>query len=245
MGKKRRGIRESSMEDVEYKSFTKKIKFENKKDIKYLAFPLLDKKGNVRVKEIDCFSVVDQGKLSDGKWHQFQLPESDEMYEKCKAHPLLKESTVRAVLVIVFDGDLTKVKKDIGYGFEYISLTKTRHEMIKELSEEVIDEGYNDIGEALIRAKLNTGENSLKMQTFGLQIKGDNPALKGKCTSTWREIQKEASEEWEKMNTTLVKIEEDDVLEVLLDTDEGEEGSRKKKSKKKSKKRDFRKKKKV
>ena len=236
--KKRRGVRDSSVGEVKYKSFTNKIKFENKKDIKYLAFPLLSKEGDPIVKEIDCFSVIDQAKLSDGKWHQFQLPEDDELYEECKKHPLLKESTVRAVLVVVFEGDLLKKKKDIGYHYEYISLTKTRQEMLEELKDEAVDEeGYKDLSEALIRGKLNSGDNSQKMQTFGLALKGDNPAVKGKATATWKEILKGAEEEWDRMNETLVKIEEDDVIRVLLDTDEDEEeGSRKKKSKDKKKK---------
>jgi len=228
----RRKIRETTAGKLEFEKYMRRLKFEKESDKFNLSFPLVNEEGDVRVYEIPYFKVKHGKTLADGKWHSFQLPEDDEVYEMCKNHPYLEEVVDRVALIVVYDADLRKQKKDIPYHFEYMKLTETRAKLLDEMIDEALDEGYESIDQCLILAKLNKSKNAVKMQDFTMLLKGDSPAYNNRCVKKNKDILKEAEQVWKELPEKVVTIEDDDTIITLLDVEEEEEDSKPRRRKK-------------
>ena len=245
MSKRKKVTEETTTTTSTSSSFINKIKFVKEKDRFMIWFPLV-KDGALRVKTVIGFAPPYGKVLSDGKWHSFQMPESDEVYELCKKSPLLKEEKVRFALVLVYDNKKYKKGKDVTYHWAWLKMTDTKVEQVNEIIDELMDEGDDNLDDIDILLKLNAGKNALKMQDSIMIAKGKSIAKNNKCVDKYKTILKEAEEIWENLEDRVMNIEDDDTILAWLDgvedDDDDNKGKSKKKKDKKKKKKKFSKK---
>jgi len=204
--------------------YINKFKIEAAKDKHLLMFPAVTGDGEPKVKTIEHFACKYGTKLSDGKWHTFQLPESDEAYEMCVENENLELVKTRFALVLVYDTDTKgKPKGTSGIAYHYAWLKVS--DFVKNSVVELYDDSDDDLTGQDITVKLTAKDNSLKMQEmqYGLPRTNGGYAKKNKCTSSWKEIQKEASEIWSTLEDKVVRLYKDDEIIALVDNYDADE----------------------
>lgn len=229
--KRRRGVSEeggmSSASDLGG-GYINKFKIEAAKDKHLIMFPVTTEDGEPRVKTIEHFACKFGTKLSDGKWHSFQLPESDEAYEMCLSNENLDKVKTRFALVLVYDTDTKGVPRDsssIGYSYAWLKVS----DFVKNSVVELYDDSDGNLTGQDIMVKLTAKENSLKMQEmqYTLPRTTGGYAKKNKCSSNWSAIQKEAQEIWDTLEDRVVRQYQDDEIIALVDNyDTNEEEDR-------------------
>lgn len=225
--KRKRGVSEeggmSSASDLGG-GYINKFKIEAAKDKHLIMFPVTTEDGEPKVKTIEHFACKFGSKLSDGKWHSFQLPEGDEAYEMCLANENLEKIKTRFALVLVYDTDTKGKPKDsdgIGYSYSWLKVSDFVKNSVVELYEDADD---NLTGQDIM-VKLTAKENSLKMQEmqYTLPRTSGGYAKKNKCSSNWKAIQAEAEEIWETLEDKVVRQYQDDEIIALVDNYDTEE----------------------
>lgn len=220
---KRRGAVEesdfASAKDMK-SGYINKLKIETAKQKLLITFPLTSD-GVPRLKTLQHFTCKFGTTLSDGKWHQFQLPEDDDVFEQCKAHKSLELTTTRFALVAVMDTDQRGIPatKDVGYTFAWLKVT----DYVKNSILDVIEESDSQSLEGIdLIVKLNAKDNALKMQDMVYSVKGKSLAFTGKLNVSKKEFLTAAEEAWEGLENRVVSIEDDDTILALIDDYEEE-----------------------
>jgi hypothetical protein len=240
--RKKRGAIEETTKTTSIKAgVVKALKFESKKDRFMVHFPLVGEEGSPRIKTVGGFGVKFGMGLSDGKFHQFQYPDDDAVYDACLACPALEEVEVKFTLVAVYDS--AKPKKGAGYEFAYLKLTNNRLKQINELLEELSDDDIESIQDVDIAIKLSTEDNALQFQSMNFLAKGESLLMNGNADTKTKDYLKEAESVWSDLEDKVMAIEDDDTILALLDIDDNE-GKKKKKKGRKAKTKDKAKKKK-
>lgn len=219
--RKRRGVSEeggmASTADLGG-GYINKFKIEAAKNKHLIMFPVVTADGEPKVKTIEHFACNFGSKLSDGKWHSFQLPESDEVYEACLNNSQLEKVKTRFALILVYDTDThgkTKGIENISYYYAWLKVS----DFVKNSVVELLEDSEGSLTGQDITVKLTAKDNSLKMQEmlYVLPRTSGGFAKKGKCTLDWRAIQKEAAEIWANLEDRVVRQYKDDEILALVD----------------------------
>ena len=106
--------------------YINKIKLEQPKQKALITFPMCDSDGTPLVKSVEHFVTKFGKKLSDDKWHSFQLPDDDDLYEECISYPDLDLVTTRFALIAIYDTDskaIPTTARGIGYTFAWLKVS--------------------------------------------------------------------------------------------------------------------------
>lgn len=219
--KRRGGVKEEGMSSASNLGggYINKFKLEAAKDKQLIMFPVVNEHGEPRVKTIEHFACKYGSKLSDGKWHSFQLPDSDEAYEMALENPNLEKTTTRFALVLIYDtnnkGKVDSKASGVGYYYAWLKVS----DFVKGSISDVYEENDETLKGQDIIVKLAAKDNALKMQEmiYTLPRSTGGVAKKNKASSSFRDITKEAEEIWGTLEDRVVRRYEDDEVIALVD----------------------------
>lgn len=232
--KRKRGVSEESglntTPDIN-NGFINKMVIDEVKQRLLITFPLTTGDNDPKVKIIEHFCTKYGETLSDGKWHSFQLPEDDDVYEACLNNNKLELTKTRFALALIYETDSrgkVRTKNNVNYFYAWVKVTDFVKNSIIEL--------YEDAGDTLkgvdITVKLSAKENALKMKDYQFNISSEKGiAISNKAKLRWKDIQKEAQEIWDNLEERVVRIEEDDTILALVENYEDDDEPRRKSKK--------------
>lgn len=208
------------------KGYLNKFKLDSAKDRKLIYFPLVTEEGGIKIKTMDIFTVKFGKKLSDGKWHNFHMPEDDELYEACLEHPSLEVQTIRFALLLEIGtddkGNMLK-SKDCPYSWSWLKMTDSMLDTLGDLELDAEDLGADALSGVDIKVKADRKGSTDKYTPPILYVGGKSVVLRNKLEATHKDIVKEAEELWSTLEFVVAPKEEDDVIEALIDSGEDEE----------------------